>query len=655
MRYRTWFFNYSKRGLLALLCFLALALTSGTSTTAASPWIVGDTVVCIGSGSCLIYPAGFGTPTSISVLDNPKQATGGVAWTGEFDAWVVDSKNQKLLRFNKTTQAVVQEISTKDVLSSAHPGPIVLDSAGNIYVGMYDAPTILKYGSSGNHVDTISTSAGGPPNWMDLADDHKTMWFTTSGAPRQIQRIDVATHALLTAVQLTGAGTAGGFRLLPLVSPYDGSGGRVIADGLEIKGFGPGTAPMYDVTGEDAWRTVSFEADGTHFLAVTGAGKIYRFPTIGGVGVEVANTGSTQVSGFSQKGGVALNIRPLQFDTVGSNIQREAVYGNPNATANDPFPRHSIGVKVATVSSAFTLVTSANWVTTNGTCTGTVANDFDCRTATFFGLDPDPSPRCIPYVSANASDCAFYRYEDENITLPSGVTSADFLSFVDYKEPGKRTTSPYVHPACTSSATNGNPRMLHDPDPTGDQFETDITVGITRTNATDPIFGSGRGGSDYAAFDRCLAGTAGLATAAIAKPVADSRNRWGSSIPFQVFVVDANGADVQNAVEDGNNMSLYIRHSSGLTFGEPQETPGSSPFFFSETTIKMGKTTRIAYAANLETSQFLNAAGQRVTGDFVACVASVPFRDPNLPPPPSSEGPGQAGQFAPVCVKFTLF
>lgn len=629
-----------------VLCLATLALAAGTVTVSAATWTIGDIVVCVGSGKCTTYPAA-GTPTSIQVPKSPKKETGGVAWTGGFDAWVVDSRNQQLVLFSKTTQSVLKTIDTS-LRSSGHPGPIVIDSAGSLYVGMYDASTILKYDSAGTWVATFATSSA--PAWMDLADDHKTLWFTTAASPRELQRIDLtgATTPGPVALPIETGAAAGGFRLLPLASPFDGTGGFVLADAINIKRFGSSGAPqVYDVTGEDGWLTVTFEPNGTTFLAATAAGRIYRFALAGGAGALVVDTAST-ISGLSVKGGVQLNVRPLSF-SAGTNVQREAVYGNPTATANDPFPRHSVGVTVATSPSAFTLLTSDNWAATDGVCQGTAATDYDCRTTQAFGTDPAPSPRCLPYVSSSAADCVFYRYEDEAATLPTGVTSADFITFIDYHEPGKRVSSPYAHPTCTANIANGNPRLLRDPDPTPGQYEGDITIGITRTSATDPIFGSGKGtsGSDYGAFDRCLADGVGGTTASFSKPAANSTNKFGSSIPFLMFVVDANGNDVTNAVDAPNNISLAIRHSSGRTFLAPQPTPGSSPVFFQKVTVKMGKTTRIGYAANLDTTPFLGSDGQRLLGNYVACATSI------------NQGTGttggQPGQFAPVCIGFSLF
>jgi hypothetical protein len=165
--------------------------------------------------------------------------------------------------------------------------------------------------------------------------------------------------------------------------------------------------------------------------------------------------------------------------------------------------------------------------------------------------------------------------------------------------------------------------MLFEPEPTGGSFESDITTGATQT-AGDPIFGGGRGGSDYGAFDRCL--DAGGAELMILKPVDGGTFQSGSSVPFDVKVLK-NGVAVTDAVDPPNGMSLYILHNeSGTFYFEPQPTPGGSSAFFKK---------RGGYGANFDTSG-------KPLGLYIAGITST-----------NAEGTG-AGLFATGCVNFSL-
>jgi hypothetical protein len=661
----------SLRGYLKVLvwavCFVALAATGGESLRGSAPWLVGDLVVCVGSGQCRIYPTGGGTPTSIAVPDNPKKDTGGAAWSSAFDLYVVDAWNKQVLKFSKTDPHTVnQTLDTEAAYSPGVPGPLLVDSAGNVYVGMKNAGVILKYDRNGlfpSQID-VATENGGGVDWMDLADDHKTLWYTSSG--RTLQRVDLTDpDNTYTSIGLTGTGPnaiASGLRILfvpppstPGVVPdVDGSSGVLVADGNDIRIIG-GTAKTFDAAGEDAWRAVTLHPDGRKFLAATAAGKIYTFELTAGNGPggyvpptgDVIDTGSTGISSLTVKGGLQLNVRPVNFTNTTSavsDVQRLAVFGNPAAGAGDPFPRHILGIWIPSLPalSDFPIVVSANWVLGDGACSNpTDLSDYDCRASSF-----NPLPRCIPYVSSSQTDCVFYRLEDELLTIPEAL-AASLIKFIDFHLPANG----YLPAACTvgdplnlALRKKGNPRMLRDPDPVGGDFTQDITIGITQT-ATDPIFGSGTGGtrgSDYAAFDRCL-GENGGAIAQILKPLTNANIKSNSSVPFDVSIT-RDGMDVGNAVTPPNNMSLFVRHNgTGVTFLEPQPTPGSSPNFFTAVTVKVNKnTTRTAYRANWDTTG-------KPTGSYTGCVSSIA-----QPDPVTNEIGDVAGLFAPVCVTFNI-
>ena len=641
-----------QRVLLSTVGCAALLLMGGASVTGSGSWQVGDLVVCVGSGQCRIYtsPTDF---TTISVLNNPKKETGEPAWSSAFALYVVDARNQKVHLFSKTDPHTVLQTIDTSANSSGLPGPLVVDSAGNLYVGMTNGD-ILKYDRHGSFLapTTVATENGGGVNWMALADDHQHLYYTSSGL--SLQRINLGD--LDSDVWTLGGGAAAGLRILPVAQPLDpdetpvvdGSGGILVADGVNIKKVsvveGQTTATVdktYDAPDEDAWRAVTLHPDGKQFSALTAGGKIYSFELegLGQPSGPVINTGSTDGSGLTFKGGPQPNIRAVHFTagtTAVADAVKLAVFGNPVAGPTEAFPRHAFGILIPSLpaGSDALVVVSANWAKSDEVCPSvgeTVATDYDCRAAANFV----PTPRCIPYVSDSQTDCVFYRLEDDDLTVPTSLTDS-LIKFIDFRNPANG----YEPDGCTGSP-KGNPRMLF-VEEHGAAFTDDITVGITQTES-DPIFGggTGRGGSDYGAFDRCL-GEAGGAIAQIVKPVGGSSSKSGSSIPFDVSV-NRGGVDVPNAVAPPNNMSLLVRNNdTGATFLEPQPTPGSSPSFFTAVTVKVNRTTtRTAYRANWDTNG-------KIPGSYTGCVTSI------AQPDGTGEFQDLAGLFAPVCVTFTI-
>jgi len=618
----------------------------GASVTGSGSWQVGDLVVCVGSGQCRIYssPTQFST---ISVLGNPKKDTGEPAWSSAFALYVVDARNQKVHLFSKTDPHTVLQTIDTSANSSGLPGPLVVDSAGNLYVGMTNGD-ILKYDRHGSFLapTTVATENGGGVDWMALADDHQHLYYTSSGL--SLQRINLGD--LDSDVWTLGGGAAAGLRILPVAQPsdpdetpvVDGSSGILVADGVNIKKVsvveGQTTATVdktYDAPDEDAWRAVTLHPDGKQFSALTAGGKIYSFELegLGQPSGPVINTGSTNGSGLTFKGGPQPNIRAVHFTagtTAVADAVKLAVFGNPVAGPTETFPRHAFGILIPSLpaGSDALVVVSANWAKSDEVCPSvgeTVATDYDCRAAANFV----PTPRCIPYVSGSQTDCVFYRLEDDELTVPDPALLDSLVKFIDFHNPANG----YSPDPCTGNTTKGNPRMLF-VEEHGAAFTDDITLGTTQT-AGDPIFGggTGRGGSDYGAFDRCL-GEAGGAIAQFIKPVPFSVNKSKSSLPFEVKVT-RNGQSVLNAVTPPNNMSLLVRNNStGATFLEPQPVPGGQRDFF--------KLSGSSYKANWDTTG-------KAPGSYTACVTSIA-----QPLPGSDEFEDVAGLFAPVCVTFSL-
>jgi hypothetical protein len=144
-----------------------------------------------------------------------------------------------------------------------NPASIVWDLEGNYYVGFfgdnYDhigmTPTnpatawIRKF--RGNGVSTAEYPPMTPPpeqlaeyhvafensgsDYIDLSSDQRTLFYTSAG--RSVKRFDTVTNTQLPdfAVVPPEAGPRPGLRGLRLLPPGDGTGGLVVADGINVK------------------------------------------------------------------------------------------------------------------------------------------------------------------------------------------------------------------------------------------------------------------------------------------------------------------------------------------------------------------------------------------------------------------------------------
>lgn len=139
---------------------------------------------------------------------------------------------------------------------------IVFDSEGNFYVGVADGShDIFKFNSEGTLLDRFDVARERRgSDWIDLAEDQKTIFYTSEG--RRIFRYDVSTKTQLPdfAVLPAGGGIAFALRLLP-------NGGVLVADAINIKKLNAkgNIVQTYDIAGQDYWFALNLDPDGTSF------------------------------------------------------------------------------------------------------------------------------------------------------------------------------------------------------------------------------------------------------------------------------------------------------------------------------------------------------------------------------------------------------
>ena len=249
-------------------------LTLAASATAATTWNVGDVFAGIASGSYNVYSNSGAFKETIS--DGSGGFTTGCSFNPSLDKlYTTNFSASKVVVYDNTSpHSIVQTITTGKAAAES----IVFAGNGHFFVGGPSDPEIEEYDASGTLVDndTVAADGTGGPDWIDLAADQKTIFYTSES--RVVRRFDAAADVQLADfATLPGAGTAFALRLL---SPGDGSGGLLVADRGDVKRLdGSGAVVQtYDVSGEDSWFSLNLDPNGTSFWAGDfGTNNFYRF------------------------------------------------------------------------------------------------------------------------------------------------------------------------------------------------------------------------------------------------------------------------------------------------------------------------------------------------------------------------------------------
>jgi uncharacterized repeat protein (TIGR01451 family) len=249
-------------------------LTLVAAATAATTWNVGDVFAGVAGGSYNVYSNSGTFKETIS--DGSGGFTTGCSFNPSLDKLYTTnfSASKVVVYDNASPHSIVQTITTGKAAAES----IVFAANGHFFVGGPSDPEIEEYDASGTLVDndTVAVDGTGGPDWVDLAADQKTIFYTSES--RVVRRFDAAADVQLADfATLPGAGTAFALRLL---SPGDGSGGLLVADRGDVKRLdGSGAVVQtYDVSGEDSWFSLNLDPNGTSFWAGDfGTNNFYRF------------------------------------------------------------------------------------------------------------------------------------------------------------------------------------------------------------------------------------------------------------------------------------------------------------------------------------------------------------------------------------------
>jgi sugar lactone lactonase YvrE len=255
-----------------------IGLATGNAAQA-STFQTGDVFAAVSNGQVQHYDS---TPTLLETLNTTQGGfTTGMAFDQAGNLYVTNFSAGSVSKFDNNGNLLG---IWGNATGLATPESIVFNQAGDAYVGTLGGG-IVKFDQNGNVLQNLS--GAGRVDWLDLAADQKTIFYTQEG--RQILRYDVSTDTQLSDfAALPGAGEAFALRLLS-------DGGLLVADGDNVKRLDSTGAVVqtYDVAGEDNWFALNLDPDGKSFWSGDfGTANFYKFDIATGNQLTSKNTGT---------------------------------------------------------------------------------------------------------------------------------------------------------------------------------------------------------------------------------------------------------------------------------------------------------------------------------------------------------------------------
>lgn len=256
---------------------VAVAAALLSAVPAGAQFQTGDVFASVNSGRVNQYRS---NGTLVQTLNT---GMGGFTTGSAFDAagnfYVTNFSANSVSKFNNS--GVLQ-----GTFGSGYSTPeaIVFDQTGNVYVGNQGGGGIRKFNASGVLQQVFSA---GQVDWMDLAADQRTMYFTTEGTA--IQRYDLLTNTLLSPFATGLGGRAFALRTLE-------SGGVLLANGLNVLQLNNvgSVVRTYTLAGEggNSLFALNLDPNGTSFWTGSqNTGVLYKLNIASGALEQSINTG----------------------------------------------------------------------------------------------------------------------------------------------------------------------------------------------------------------------------------------------------------------------------------------------------------------------------------------------------------------------------
>ena len=291
------------------LAMLVIGLTfvlTGPPAALSQTFSNGDVFVAIGSGSVQWRrPNGSLVRTLVAPIAGNTFTTG-MAFDSAGDLYVTMFDSQTVAVFDNAGDF----LQTFGSGYNSSPESIVIDASNNVYVGQADGShQILKFDSAGTPLQqfTIDTDTRGS-DWIDLGSDFCTMYYTSEGA--NLKRFNVCTGQQLSDFNVGALPGAAAFahRLLA-------NGETLVADSAQIVRLDNTGAIVktYTVTNESNFFALNLDPDGTSFWSADlTSGDVFKFNiSTGNILLQFnAGSGTGTVGGITVKGELTASSKP---------------------------------------------------------------------------------------------------------------------------------------------------------------------------------------------------------------------------------------------------------------------------------------------------------------------------------------------------------
>ncbi len=257
------------------ILYAGAAILAATATPAmAVTFVTGDVFAAVGNGQVKHY-------TSAGVLIETLNT--GIA--GSFNTGMAFDTGGNLYVTNFSAGNVTKLSNSGVVIP---PNPFISPGAGVESLVFNGAGDLLaahggqtkRYSSTGTLLTTYNNTA----DWIDLAADQKTLFYTTEAG--FVGRFDISTNtALANFSSITTNGGTNAFALRILAN-----GDVVVASGANVQQFNAAGAFLgsYDVTGINGFFALNLDsANNTFWSGDVGTQNLYRF-TLGNYGANVS-------------------------------------------------------------------------------------------------------------------------------------------------------------------------------------------------------------------------------------------------------------------------------------------------------------------------------------------------------------------------------
>jgi hypothetical protein len=342
-----------RKMVISLLAVLALLVSMSPVVMAvATPFEIGDVFASVNNGQVQQWRDIGGNMTLMDTLsDGQGSFTTGSATDAAGNLYVTNFGNANLVRYagpntphTATIPFVDPFVDNTGAGSPSATESIVFDQAGNFYLGHAGGNAdIFKYSANGTYIeqyDVADDLVGS--DWIDLAADQTTMFYTSEG--RAIQRYDVGTDTqLANFATLPGLGNAFALRIL-------GDGGLLVADRSNIKRLDSSgnVTQTYDIAGQDNWFALNLDPDGTSFWSGDfGNDFFYKFDIGSGAILETVDTG--------MGGGALFGLSVYgEITQGGGGVQPE-----PTEVGGDIYPINKVAMLAPWLALAAVLITGS--------------------------------------------------------------------------------------------------------------------------------------------------------------------------------------------------------------------------------------------------------------------------------------------------------